>query len=53
MSDNPTLFIVENINAVEDELKYGDIVLVPYKHPKSHAIKGTITPVILPFAKKI
>lgn len=54
MSDSPTLFIIENSNdLVENGLKYGDIMLVPYRHPKSHAITGTITPVILPFAKNI
>ena len=53
ISDDPTLFTIENMNIIENSntLKYGDIVLTPYKHSIKHSIQGTIIPLILPFAK--
>lgn len=55
ISDDPTIFtIMNNIpEKLNDTLKYGEIILIPFKHHINHNIQGTIIPIILPFAKKI
>ena len=53
ISDSPTLFSIENmvIDKSNNTLKYGEIVLTPFRHPKKNTINGTIIPIILPFKK--
>jgi len=53
ISDSPTLFSIKNmvVDKSNNTLKYGEIVLIPFRYPKTNIIKGTIIPIILPFKK--